>query len=113
MPAIAALYNVPSNDAELAQWALVNAAAHRDINRTIYNLTGVTLDEFLLDPFNPNDPGVWLDQHQVMHQQMDTILGIAGYDLLQVDFNNPQELAGWIYIHANEHVQASNILGIG
>lgn len=113
MSAIAALYNVPSNRAELDQWAFAHAAHHRDINRMIYQLTGAALAESILDPINPNDTGVWLHQHQFMHDQFEPILGIAGFDLLDVDWGDPNELAGWVLLNANVHIQAANILGIG
>src|SRR5262249_41535572 len=101
MSGIAALYNVPSTIPEFQQWAFVNMAHHRDIARVVFQLTGIELDQFVLDPFNPRDPGVWLYQHQVMHQQQNAVLGIDGYDLLDVDFRDQNELAGWIYLHSN------------
>lgn len=113
MSAIAALYNVPSNRAELDQWAFAHAAHHRDINRRIYQSTGLALVESILDPINPEDIGVWLYQHQFMHDQFEPVLGIAGYDLLEVDWKNQEELAGWILLNASVHIQAADILGIG
>lgn len=113
MSDIAGLYNVPSNIAELNTWAFAHAAHHRDINRTIYQLTGTSLIENILDPLNPQDLGVWLYQHQQMHDQFESVLGIAGYDLLDVDWENQNELAGWILLNASSHQQAANILNIG
>lgn len=113
MSAIAALFNVPSDAAELNSWAFAHAAHHRDINRTIFQQTGATLLESVLDPLDPRDIGVWLYQHQQMHQQFEPILGIAGYDLLEVQWDDPQELAGWILLNADSHFQAANVLGIG
>lgn len=113
MSSIASLYNVPSNRPELDSWAFAHMAHHRDINRLIYQLTGTSLPEYILDPLNPRDGGVWLDQHQKMHENMDAILGIAGYDLLDVDFEDSAQVAGWILLNASEHQQASDILGIG
>jgi hypothetical protein len=113
---LAALYNIPVTQNQLAEWSFVNAAAHADIVRLIFQNNGQTLDKFVLDPFNPQDEDsfqTWLYQHQIMHQQMDAILGIQGYDLLDVDFTNSGLLAGWIASHANEHVQAGQILGLG
>lgn len=113
---LAALYNIPQTDDQLAEWSFVNAAAHTDLIRVIFEQSGQTLDSFVLDPFNPQDQTsmqAWLYQHQVMHQQMDAALGIQGYDLLDVDFTNEGELAGWIEAHAIEHVQAGQILNLG
>lgn len=113
MSAIAALYNVPGTASEMNSWAFAHASHHRDINRLIYQTTGLALIESILDPINPNDIGVWLYQHQQMHQQFEPILGIAGFDLLDVDWQDPQELAGWILLNANSHQQAADTLGIG
>ena len=113
MSAVAALFNVPSNAQELSTWATAHATHHRDINRVLYQLTGANLAEFVLDPIDPGNTGVWEDQHQVMHQNQNAILGIQGFDLSEVDFKNQDLLTGWITLNANEHFQAANILGIG
>lgn len=110
--ALASLYNVPSTDSERSQWAFAHMAHHRDINRRIYELTLVALPEFILDPINPADTGSWEYQHQQMHNNQDSILGIAGFDLSELDWNKQNELAGWIYLNALEHKQASDILEI-
>ena len=113
---IAGLYNIPVTEPQLAQWSFDNATAHADIVRLIFQNYGQQLDTYVLDPFDPQDESqmqAWLYQHQIMHQQMDAILGIAGYDLTDVDFTNQGILAGWIASHANEHVQAGQILGLG
>jgi len=111
--AIAALFNIPGTPEEWAQWSFCNAAQHRDENRVIFQTLGKELPEYVLDPFDPQNPGVWFDQHQIMHKNTDALLGISGFDLTDVDFNDKNQLAGWIYLHANEHFQAGNILRIG
>ena len=113
MSAIAALYNVPSTEPEFNTWAFAHAAHHRDIDRAIYMATGTEVQAYVLDPFDRANPGVWLYQHQLMHQNEDAILGISGYDLLDVDWNDQNQLAGWILLNATEHMQAANILRIG
>ena len=113
MSGVAALFNVPGTNAELSTWASAHASHHRDIIRRIYELTGVNLPQWVLDPINPSDTGVWENQHQQMHQIMDAVLGIDGFDLTSVDFKNQEALSGWITMHSNEHFQAANILEIG
>ena len=113
MSGLAGIFNVPTTPDELKVWATTHASHHRDINRAIYQITGVNLPEFILDPIDPSNTSVWEDQHQIMHSNFDEILGISGYDLSQVDFTNQEFLTGWITLNSNEHLQASNILGIG
>ena len=112
---LAGLWNVPANESQLAQWSFDNAAQHADIIRVIFKNTGKQLDSYVIDPFDaasPEQMGAWLYQHQTMHQQMDAILGIAGYDLTEVNFLDQSMLGGWIQAHALEHQQAAQILGL-
>ena len=113
MSAIAALYNVPSNQEELDTWSFAHAAHHRDINRRLYELLQVTLPEFVLDPVELANPGVWIYQHQLVHNDFDALLQISGFDLTDFDPKDQNQLAGWIWLNAQEHYQAANILGIG
>ena len=113
MSGIANIFNVPATEAELASWASAHMSHHRDVNRRIFELTGIALPEFVLDPIDPRDTHVWEAQHQIMHTNMDTILDISGFDLSEVDFTNRDALTGWITLNANEHYIAANVLGIG
>lgn len=113
MSAVADLYNVPSNDAERAQWAFAHMAHHRDINRRIYELVQISLPEYILDQINVDDTGFWEYQHQLMHDNFTALLGISGYDLSSIDWKNQNELAGWIFLNAQNHIQAADILEIG
>jgi hypothetical protein len=110
---LAALFNVPQTQDQLAQWSFVNAAAHADIVRVVFQNRNTALASYVLDPINPDDLETWLYQHQVMHQQMDAVLGIAGFDLLDVDWTDRGQFAAWIQSHASEHVQAGQILNLG
>lgn len=110
--ALASLFNVPSTDIERSQWAFAHMAHHRDINRKIYELLAIALPEFILDPINPAETGTWEYQHQEMHNAQNTILGIAGFDLSELDWGNQNQLAGWIFLQGQEHRQAAAILEI-
>jgi hypothetical protein len=113
MSGIANLYNVPSTDEERASWSFSHMAHHRDINARIYLLVKIALPEYIIDPVNPDDPGDWEYQHQLMHDNQNAILGITGQDLTGVDWKNQNLLAAWIFLNGNEHFQASAILEIG
>lgn len=110
---LASLLNVPSDKDELDMWGFCHMAHHRDINQRIFELTNIHLDEFILDPLNPNNPGGWANQHQAMHNQVNTLLGTSGFDLTSPDFKDPTNLAGWIQSNVSDHRQWADILGVG
>lgn len=113
MSGVAGLYNVASIQSELDTWAFVHAAHHRDVNRVIFQLTGQNLEEAVLDPLDPQKPDDWLQNHQIMHQQVNALLGISGYNLLVVDMTDPSQFSNWVFLNADEHMKMANILGIG
>jgi hypothetical protein len=113
MSGLADLYNVPSTDAERAQWSFAHMAHHRDINARIYLLIATALPEYLLDPIDMNDPGQWEYQHQLMHDNFNALLGIQGQDLTDIDWKDQNLLNAWIFLNGSEHYQASQILEIG
>lgn len=113
MSAVAALYNVPSTPEELGTWAFAHAAHHRDIIRLIYERGQVKLVEYPLDPMPTDDLEAWTYQHQQMHQDFDSLLGISGYDLTDVDWKDRNQVAAWIFLNASEHYQAANTLELG
>ena len=113
MSDVAALFNVPATPQELAEWSFAHMAHHQDIVRLIYQITKQALPIYILDPLDINNAQVWADQHQQMHTQMDTILGISGFNLDDWDWKNQSTLAGNIFNNAVEHLQASETLEIG
>ena len=113
MSGLADLVNVPRTDEERAIWSFAHMAHHRDINAAIYRLIAVALPEYILDPIDVNDSGQWEDQHQLMHDNENQILGIQGQDLTGVDWKDPQILTAWIFLNSSEHYQAAEILEIG
>ena len=113
MSGIASLFNIPGTPEELLHWSAAHATHHRDINRRLYELTGANFVEFVIDPIDMRNQGVWAQQHQILHFNMDAVLGIEGFDLTEVDFLNRDLMTGWIQLNASEHFQAANTLGIG
>lgn len=113
MSAIAALFNVPTTPEEMAEWATAHAAHHRDIILAIFKLTGAELEQFLLDPMPADGMENWAAWHQQMHNDFQGVLGIAGYDLVDVDWHDQNQIAGFVFLNGSIHKQASDILGIG
>ncbi len=107
------LYHNPTSADEMSVWSFAHAAHHRDINRIIFETMGIRLDEFVLDPFDPKEEEGWLVTHQIMHSQMDEVLGIPGFVLSNVDWDDPGQLKMWLSRHGNEHFIAGTILNIG
>ena len=113
---------VPLTQDDVKRWSFAHMANHLDIIRRIYETTQpvapattpppISLNPYPLDPIDTENLGTWLYNHSVMHAQMDLVLGIAGYDLLELDWNDKDQLIEWINFNSDEHIQASKQLGI-
>lgn len=71
------------------------------------------LQQFQLDPMDPNNVGLWLYNHQFMHNQMNQVLGTSGFDFLDLDWSDPDQLQEWLRLNGAEHQRISAALGVG
>lgn len=109
---LATLAEVPESVSDFRRWSFSNQASHRDIARRIFELGGAQVEQFVLDPFDPEDMGNWVWLHQSAHDQQNKALNIKGYDLTGVNWDDPDTLHWWLLAHQDEHVRASKILGL-
>lgn len=108
--ALATLYNVPSSDNELNVFSFSNQNEHTKIAANILKTFGVVVPSYVLDPIPINDMGVWLQQHQNLHNIMSGVVGSNANDLTDVNFRDKDQLSQWIWLHAQEHYQVAATL---
>jgi hypothetical protein len=95
----------------LGEWSHDNAADHRDIARLILAQKSVYMTDYVLDPIAPQDFENWLWRHQTLHDEMNSVLSLSGYDLSSVNPNDPQQMESWLRLHFDEHNRAHLSLG--
>lgn len=109
---LATLYNAPADIESLMTWSFSHAGHHTQIIQFTLTQKNTILTPYILDPLNPDDMLLWEYQHQIMHNQMNSVLGIAGQNLVGIDWKDPEALSDFIDVNASEHLQANTILGI-
>lgn len=111
---VADLYNVPRTKEEFAEWSSLHLWHHRDVIAYAQRTKNKQLPLFAIDPFNIQEPGVALYQHQLMHannQQLFSVQGV-GFDLLDVNLNDPESWAQWVYLNAQTHYAEAAATGV-
>lgn len=73
----------------------------------------LVLDQFQLSPINTDDFGLWLYNHQTMHSQINQVLGLTGFNLLDLDWEDQDQLQDWLNQNGDEHQRICSALGIG
>lgn len=107
---IATLWNTPTSLEKLSDWSFSHAAQHRIEIAAIQRIFGITLTEFRLDPINPADSSTWAEQHQIMENERNAVLGLPGYNLSDVDWTDPGSFEAFIQANAVSHERAATIL---
>jgi hypothetical protein len=108
------IYYQPQSPDDWQSWGFNHAANHYDWIPAIQQKKNIIgLQQFVLNPIDPENVGMWLYNHQAAHTQANLALGTHGYDLLSIDFSDPEQFAMWIRLNAAEHQRISGILGIG
>ena len=108
---IADLYNPPETPTEKDNFDQHHADHHRRLIDLVFQTTGRTLAEYVLDPFNIANSESGL-QHQQMHNDLDAIFGTSGYDLTDVDWKDAGQRASWIWLNAQAHVAYAEKTGV-
>lgn len=106
------IWNAPTDEISSKYFSFANADEHFHIAAAIQGKFGIPQVFYILDPIPVSDHTEWLWRHQVMHDNMNLVLGIAGNDLTQVDFKDEQQREAWAWLHAQEHAKATDMLGI-
>jgi len=71
------------------------------------------LTTYQLSPVDPNQLGMWLYVHSIMHNQINLVLGRTGLNLLTYDFSDPDQLQEFLQANGSEHQDICTALGIG
>lgn len=110
--AVADLYNVPKTPQDFHSWSFAHMAHHRAEVEAIFARTGIQLPIYVLDPVDLENPGVFMYQHQQMHNAIDALTGVDGYDLTDVNLQEDREFSGWIFLNAQLHYNEATVLGV-
>jgi len=108
-----AIYGRPKTQDEWSAWSFNHAANHNDWIPQIFRVKNQIATQYLLDPLDPNDLGMWLYEHQSAHDQANFALGTQGYNLLSLDWQDEDQFAQWLRLNGAEHQRISAALGVG
>src|SRR5215469_9290123 len=105
------IYARPETKDDWSSWSFNHAANHYDWVAQVQSQKGLRVEQFPLDPIDPQDLGMWLYNHQVIHDEVNAALGTQGFNLLTLDIKDPDEFAMWLRLNGDEHVRISAALG--
>jgi len=107
------IYSQPETPDDWTAWSFNHGANHYDIIQAAFVSKGDNLTTYIMDPMDRENLGTWLYQHQILHNQINQVLGTQGFDLLTLDWTDEDQLAEWLQLNGSEHQRLSAALGIG
>lgn len=116
---LAQIAATPSDDQELSAWSLSHADHHTNLilaanrRQIAAHATVTRFSSFILDPFDPENLSGWLNNHQAMHNELNQALGISGYDLQELDWQDEGSVADWMAKNFDEHNRIGTFLNVG
>lgn len=110
---VANLINPPQSDKDIQTFSFANQDHHNRVSIAIKQAGGATITPQEVDPIAFFDFERWLERHQQWHNDINSGLGLAGFDLSDLDFKNPKQLNAWVSLHFREHQQWEQATGVG
>lgn len=101
-------------DRGLDEWSFAHLQHHDAIRTVMAQVRGVALPQRQIWPINFEDPAsiqVFLSEHQQLHSDYESVLGIQGNDLANVDFNDDKARQSWYFLNWTSHFSAAAALG--
>lgn len=111
---LSSIFNPPVDHYSLSIFAFANADLHTRTIEQIFTASSgsIRLQNYLLDPLDPNALENWLSAHQQAHNDLNRHFGLEGNDLTDVDFKDPERLMNFVFLHGHEHRQFSSLTGV-
>lgn len=109
---IADLYNIPGTDEEMKRWSFAHAAHHRDMIDAARAQKRVSLAQYILDPINLSSSDAFFNQHQTMHNDINGLFRVQGFDLTSVNWSDRGQRDSWIWLNALQHQLEAKATGV-
>lgn len=107
------LFNAPTDVGMWLSFGSVHQLDHFGLVRQVLDKRQILLGMLPIDPVpvdNPSAMLTWFQHHQALHNALNGAVGLGGFDLSFVDFNDQSRASHWIQDHAIEHMRISAFL---
>ncbi len=101
----------PPTDQGLAEWFHAHIRHHEAISDAVRETRGIRLEIFPIFPGRAQDYQ-WSRDHQTMHNQMNSALGVSGTDLTEFDIKDKRKADAWFFLHYMQHLAAATATGL-
>lgn len=102
----------PPTERGFDEWSFAHAQHHLAIAGALLQVKKVSVVLPPLWPINLSNVEVWLENHQFVHNQQNSELGIQGNDLESFNWQDEKQRAGFFFLNFIEHRSAGQNVGL-
>ena len=107
-----ALENIPHTPEDWNRFAFDHRDSHNRIRAGILKKYNIALNDYPIDPINPESINNFLEYNSQLHGDMNGVLKLQSSDLEDINLQDEKQLASWIRLHYLEHYYAESALGV-
>lgn len=109
---IQALENIPKTLDDWSRFSWDHRDSHNRIRAAIKAQFSISLNDYQIDPVNPNDFDIFLTNNSELHGDMNGVLRLESSDLEDVNMKDKEQMVAWFRLHYLEHYYAEAALRI-
>lgn len=102
----------PPTDNGLHEWSLAHYLHHLAIIAAVKQSKGITLPVYQIWPMSLTNIDTWLENHQLLHNEMNAVFKNNGNDLSSLDWKDEKQREGFFYLNFQEHRSAGADCGV-
>jgi len=102
----------PQSGDDWQAWGQNHFANHQGLSDSLFDLKNVSSPVYPIAYVNKDNLDQWLYWHASMHADINQVLGTSGFDLLDFNPDDPDEMEQWILENLEEHIRFCTALGV-
>lgn len=109
---LSALLNVPNSPESWEQFIFNNRQQITEIRQAILAQKNINLTEYQIYPVNDEGFQSFLQNNQQAHEDFNSVLGLQGSDIEELDPKDQKKLEAWVFLQYQELFSACSALKI-
>ena len=109
------ILEIPNDPRGWDSYSFAHQLDHTEIQEAVQKQKSINLPVLELYPVDPQNKeafAIWADLHAQAHDDFNSVLGIPGNDLTNLDLKDPASVRTWLFMNFQEHQNARQVLGI-
>ncbi len=102
----------PETGDDWQAWSQNHFINHQDLAAALFQQQAVKSNVYPISHIDKDNLDQWLYWHATMHNELNQVLGLQGFDLLDFNPDDPDETTQWIQENLDEHLRLCTALGV-